>query len=54
MNVISVFGHNSGFDLKLIDINLNEVYGIGVDTSRDSKLCCLDLNNLDIYYEGYK
>ena len=73
-NVISVFGHNSGFDLKLIckqyrngiyiknsnqlkeliDINLNQIYGIGVDTSRDSKLCCLDLNNLNLYYEGYK
>lgn len=70
---VSVFGHNSGKDLKLIceqykdgiyikgsdklqellDINKQQVYGICVDTSRDRKLCGLDLSKMEIYHENY-
>lgn len=37
----------------LFDINKDKVYGICLDTSRDHKLCGLDLNKLEIYHERY-
>lgn len=48
-----VFIKGGDYLRQVLDKNKGQVYGICVDTSRDKKLCCLDLNNMDIATEYY-
>lgn len=38
---------------ELVDINKNQIYGIGIDTSKVNKITAIDLESFDYFQESY-
>lgn len=48
-----IYVQNNEMFAELLDKNMGEIYGIGIDTSADSKITALDLETMKFYSEFY-
>lgn len=48
-----IYAHSQDTLKELVDINKNQIYGIGIDTSKVNKITALDLESFDYFQESY-
>lgn len=48
-----IYAHSQDMLKELVDINKNQIYGIGIDTSKVRNITALDLESFDYFQESY-